>query len=101
MKLFFPNIPYKGYTLDLEFCAKNVKEAARITDLSEYYISKYVAKRRAEKSEIFEGVKAKAYGFETAKVIGNDFIDFDKAKTLLDEAAEIRRQEWRKTFDEE
>jgi hypothetical protein len=94
MKKFSGNILYRGRSLDVEFCAKSVKEAAKILDCSENYIRKYMYCNPVSEGGTFTGVNAVPYGSVALEVLekGKEY-DIEEAKRLIDEYAEKKMNE--------
>jgi hypothetical protein len=92
MKRFNGNILYRGRSLDVEFCANSVKEAARILDCSKSYVRNYLYSNPVVK--VFAGVTAIPYGYEALKVLKKGKVyDFEEAKRLIDKYAEKKMNE--------
>ncbi|MFA5366679.1 MAG: hypothetical protein WC333_02245 [Dehalococcoidia bacterium] len=94
MKRFNGNIIYRGRSLDVEFCAKTIKEAARILDSSEHYVRKYMFYSPVGEGGAFTGVNAVPYGYQALLVLekGKEY-DLNEAKRLIDEYAKKKMDE--------
>jgi hypothetical protein len=89
MKRFNGNILYRGRSLDVSFCAKSIKEAAKILDCSESYVRKFIYVNTVGEGGVFTGVIAVPYGYQALQVLekGKEY-DLEEAKRLIDKYAE-------------